>query len=104
MQDDADGFDSVADFYEKGVTPKSDPLAHSLLRWDENEYRPLQAGDPKLYLLICSQLGYEVDILLGAACVKLRHAGREIVLTWNGDDEDLVDLVLEGAPLLSGPA
>ena len=97
-----DRFDSMADFYGKGVGKESDPLQHALQRWDLDEYHPLKARDPELYGLICNQVGFEIDILLGAGCVKLGLEQRRIVLTWNGDDEDLLDLVLEGAALISG--
>lgn len=43
------------------------------------------------------------DILLGNGTVKLGRRGRFIELTWNGDDEDLVDLVLQSAGLMADP-
>lgn len=100
MGEDPDRFDSVADFYDKEVSPGSDPLAHALLRWDENEYQSLQERDIELYLLICHQLGFEPDVYLGRGTVKLVHGPHRLELTWNGDDEDLLDLVLEGAEIL----
>ncbi|MEX2587378.1 MAG: hypothetical protein WD602_05210 [Actinomycetota bacterium] len=95
-------FNSISDFYGKKVGRESDPLQDALHSWDLDEYQPLRERDIELYLLICNQLGFELDILLGAGCVKLQHNHRHIVLTWNGDDEDLLDLVLEGASLVSG--
>ncbi len=95
----SDRFDSIGDFYGKEVAA-SDPLQHALQRWDHNEYHPLQSRDPELYGLICNQLGFEIDILIGDGSVKLGRNHRHIVLTWNGDDEDLFDLVLEGARLV----
>lgn len=92
-------FDSVADFYAEQA--ESEPLINALLIWDQDEFRPLQVQDPELYGLICRQLGYEIDILLGKGTVKLGLDRRRITLTWNGDEEDLLDLVLEGAPLIS---
>lgn len=93
-------FDSVADFYDKQA--QGEPLINSLLSWDQDEFQPLQLCDPELYGLICGQLGYEIEILLGKGTVKLGLERRLITLTWNGDSEDLLDLVLEGAPLVSG--
>jgi hypothetical protein len=61
----------------------------------------LQARDPELYGLICIQVGSEIDILLGEGSVKVGRNDRHLVLTWNGDDEDLLDLVLEGAKLIA---
>ncbi len=105
MEDDpevTDRFDSVADFYGKKVSKTSDPLVHALKTWDEDEYLPLQDHDPELYELICNQVGREITILLGAGCVQLKHGDHQVVLTWNGDDEDLLDLVLEGSAIISG--
>lgn len=96
-----DSFNSIADFYSKDVTEQSDPLQHALRTWDHNEYVPLQSRDPELYGLICIQVGSEIDILLGEGSVKVGRNDRHIVLTWNGDDEDLLDLVLEGAKLIA---
>lgn len=93
-------FDSVEDFYDK--QGESEPLINALLTWDQDEFEPLQLRDPELYGLICRQLGYELDILLGKGTVKLGLDRRRITLTWNGDEEDLLDLVLEGAQLISG--
>jgi hypothetical protein len=95
-------FDSIADFYGQEVQKGSDPLQHALQTWDHNEYLPLRSRDPELYGLICNQVGSEIDILVGDGSVKLGTNNRYITLTWNGDDEDLFDLVLEGAALISG--
>lgn len=109
MSDDPRGpdrFDAIEDFYGKQVQKGTDPLQHALQTWDHNEYLPLQSRDPELYGLICNQLGTDpgadLEILVGEGSVKLGRNHRHIVLTWNGDDEDLFDLVLEGAALLSG--
>ncbi|MBW3591730.1 MAG: hypothetical protein KY393_07790 [Actinobacteria bacterium] len=105
MEDDpevTDRFDSVADFYGKNVSKQSDPLVHALKTWDEDEYLPLQDHDPELYGLICSQVGLEIGIFLGDGCVQLKHGDHQVVLTWNGDDEDLLDLVLEGSAIICG--
>lgn len=99
MPEDPDRFDSIADFY--GSSP-TDPLQDALQTWDHNEYVPLQVRDPELYGLIQNQLDTDVDILVGEGSVKLGKNSRYITLTWNGDDEDLFDLVLEGANLISG--
>ncbi len=56
-----------------------------------------------MYRLVCIQLGFDADILLGNGTVKLGRWGRFIELTWNGDDEDLVDLVLLSGPLIAEP-
>lgn len=93
-------FDSVADFYNKQA--QAAPMIDALLSWDQDEFQPLQVRDPVLYGLICGQLGYQIEILLGKGTVKLGLDRRRITLTWNGDSEDLLDLVLEGAPLISG--
>jgi hypothetical protein len=100
--DPPERFNSIADFYSSEVTAEADPLQHALRTWDHNEYQPLQNRDPELYGLICIQVGSEVEILIGEGSVKLGRNGRHIVLTWNGDDEDLLDLVLEGARLIAG--
>lgn len=105
MEDDpqaSDRFDSVEDFYGKDAGENADPLAHALKKWDEHSYQPLKQRDIELYLLICNQIGFEPEILLGQGTVLLRHGPRRLELTWNGDDEDLLDLVLEGAALLDG--
>ncbi len=99
----ADRFDSIGDFYGEGKSEGSDSLQHALQKWDHNEYHPLQSRDPELYGLICNQIGYEIDILIGDGSVKLGRNHRRMVLTWNGDDEDLFDLVLEGVRLISDP-
>jgi hypothetical protein len=96
-----DRFDAIGDFYGKKVQKGTDPLQHALRTWDHNEYHPLQSRDPELYGLICNQVGADMDILIGEGSVKLGRNHRHIVLTWNGDDEDLFDLVLEGAALIS---
>jgi hypothetical protein len=70
---------------------------NALLKWDYDDYKPLQARDPELYRLICAQIGFELDILIAEGSVKLGLGERRIV----GDDEDLLDVVLEGAKLLS---
>ena len=75
-------------------------MQDALRTWDHNEYQPLQNRDPELYGLICNQLDFPIDILIGEGSVKLGRNDRHIVLTWNGDDEDLLDLVLEGAKLI----
>jgi hypothetical protein len=98
-----DHLDSIADFYGQGPDHASDPLLSALEIWDHCEYRPLKLTDPELYRLICEQLGFEADILLGNGTVKLGQRGRLIELTWNGDDEDLVDLVLQSAGLIADP-
>lgn len=97
----ADRFDSIGDFYGERVSESTDPLQDSLQRWDHNQYLPLQSRDPELYRLICNQVGFEIEILLGDGSVRLGTGPRKIELTWNGDDEDLLDLVLEGARLLA---
>jgi len=97
----ADRFDSISDFYGEGVTKEADPLQEALHTWDHADYRPLRSRDPELHGLICNQLGFELDILLGNGSVKLGRNQRYIELTWNGDDEDLFDLVLEGARLIA---
>jgi hypothetical protein len=98
MPEDPDRFDSIADFY--GSSP-IDPLQDALQTWDHNEYVPLQDRDPELYGLIVNQLRTDVDILVGTGSVKLGRNSRHITLTWNGDDEDLFDLVAEGVSFLS---
>ncbi len=98
---EAGHFNSIADFYGADVTSKTDPLQNALQTWDHNEYVPLQSRDPELYGLICIQVGSDLDILIGDGSVKLGRNNRHITLTWNGDDEDLLDLVLEGAELIS---
>lgn len=105
MEDDpevTDRFDSVADFYGKKVSKKSDPLVHALKTWDEDKFRSLRDHDPELHGLICNQVGLEIDIFLGDGCVQLKHGDRQAVLTWNGDDEDLFDLVLDGSAIIGG--
>ena len=99
--EEPDRFDAIADFYGKEVQKGTDPMQDALRTWDHNEYHPLQSRDPELYGLICNQLDYEFDILVGIGSVKLGRNNRYIVLTWNGDDEDLFDLVLEGSKLLA---
>ena len=96
-----DRFDSLGDFYGPEVTAHSDPLMNALLKWDHDDYRPLQESDPELYRLICDQIGLELDIIVGEGSVKLGLNQRHVVVTWNGDDEDLFDVVLEGARLLT---
>src|SRR5262245_18272324 len=98
-----DHLDSIADLYRPGEGQASDPLLNALKIWDHDEYRSLKLADPELYRLICVQLGFEADILLGNGTVKLGQRGRFIELTWNGDDEDLVDLVLQSAGLIADP-
>lgn len=95
-----DEVDSISDLYRPPAGEASDPLLEALAVWDHNTYRSLQQTDPELYRLICTQIGFEPDILLGSGTVKLGGGGRHIELTWNGDDEDLVDLVLESARLI----
>lgn len=75
-------------------------IQHSLHAWDHAEYLTLQERDLELYRLICDQVGRELDILLGHRSVKLGYGQHRIELTWNGDDEDLVDLVLGGVEML----
>lgn len=98
-----DHLDSIADLYRQNTGQASDPMLNALRAWDHDEYRPLKLTDPELYRLICNQLGFEADILLGNRTVKLGQRGRFIELTWNGDDEDLVDLVLQSAALIADP-
>lgn len=100
---DPDHLDSIADLYRPGTGEASDPLLSRLETWDHDQYRPLKLTDPELYGLICLQLGFEADILLGTGTVKLGRRGRFIELTWNGDDEDLLDLVLHSASLIADP-
>lgn len=103
MNDDRkepDRFNAIADFYGKEVKKGTDPMQHALQTWDHNEYLPLQNRDPELYGLICRQVDFPIQILIGEGSVKLGRDDRHIVLTWNGDDEDLLDLVLEGAKLI----
>jgi hypothetical protein len=105
MEDDspaADRLDSIADFYE-GARDESDRLMRALESWDYDQYRHLRLHDPELYRLICHQVGEEIEILLGKGSVRLGHHQRQIELTWNGDAEDLVDLVLEGARFVTDP-
>lgn len=97
-----DHLDSMADFYSQGTDQPSDALLSAFEIWDHHEYRPLKLTDPELYWLICGQLGFEADILLGTGTVKLGQQGHFIEVTWNGDDEDLVDLVLQSARLIPG--
>lgn len=104
MEDESatpDRLDSIADFYGRAKSGGGDRLMNALQTWDHAEYLPLRAADPELYGLICNQVGYEIDILLGEGSVKLVVKHREIELTWNGDEEDLLDLVLEGAALVT---
>ena len=103
MWPDPDHVDSIADLYRPGAGEASDPLLDALQIWDHDEYRPLKLVDAELYRLICLQLGFEADILLGNGTVKLGQRNRFIELTWNGDDEDLVDLVLQSARLIADP-
>lgn len=98
-----DHLDSITDLYGQGAGQASDPLLSALEIWDHDEYRPLKLTDPDLYRLICKQLGFEAEILLGNGTVKLGQGGRFIEVTWNGDDEDLVDLVLQSAGLIADP-
>lgn len=98
-----DHLDSIKDLYRPDASQVSDPLLSALKIWDHDEYRPLKLTDPELYRLICMQLGFEADVLLGNGTVKLGQRGRLIELTWNGDDEDLVDLVLQSAGLIADP-
>lgn len=100
---EGDHFDTISDFYGVDAGSETDRMIRALESWDENAYTPLQARDRELYHLICSQLGEDIDILLGRGTVKLGNGRRRIELTWNGDDEDLVDLVLEAAPLIADP-
>lgn len=100
---DLDHLDSIADLYRQGAGEASDALLSGLEIWDHDEYRPLKLSDPDLYWLICMQLGFEAEILLGSGTVKLGQGGRFIEITWNGDDEDLVDLVLQSARLIADP-
>jgi hypothetical protein len=93
-------FDAIDDFYGSEVKKGTDPMQDALRTWDHNEYQPLQDRDPELYGLICNQVDFPIDILIGEGSVKLGRNDRHIVLTWNGDDEDLLDLVLEGAKLI----
>lgn len=95
--------DSIADLYRPAGGQASDPMLSALHVWDHDAYRPLALTDPELHRLICSQLGFGADILLGKDTVKLGRQGRFIELTWNGDDEDLVDLVLQSGPLIADP-
>lgn len=101
MRPDPGHLDSIADLYRPGGGEGSDPLLSALEIWDHDEYRPLKLTDPELYRLICMQLGFEADILLGSGTVKVGQGSRFIELTWNGDDEDLVDLVLQSAGLIA---
>jgi hypothetical protein len=100
---DPDHLDSIADLYREAAGQASDPLLSALETWDHEKYRPLKLTDPELYRLICKQLGFEAEILLGNGTVKLGQRGRHIEITWNGDDEDLLDLVLECAGLIADP-
>ncbi len=76
----------------------------ALENWDYDSYRPLRIQDPELYRLICAQLGFQIEILLGKVSVRLGRGHRQIEVTWNGDEEDLVDLVLEAARLVDPSA
>ncbi|MEX2587373.1 MAG: hypothetical protein WD602_05185 [Actinomycetota bacterium] len=78
----------------------TDTIQRSLYSWDHAEYLTLQERDLELYRLICDQVGRELDILIGHGSVKLGYGPCRIELTWNGDDEDLVDLVLDGVEML----
>lgn len=100
---DPDHLDSIADLYNHDADQASDALLRGLEIWDHDEYRSLKLADPDLYWLICMQLGFEAEILLGSGTVKLGQRGRFIEITWNGDDEDLVDLVLQSARLIADP-
>ena len=100
---DSDHLDSIADLYGQGADQASDPLLSALEAWDHDEYQPLKLTDPELYRLICMQLDFEAEILLGIGTVKLGLRGHFIEVTWNGDDEDLVDLVLQSARLIADP-
>ncbi|HEX2052892.1 MAG TPA: hypothetical protein VHJ78_04075 [Actinomycetota bacterium] len=95
-------FDTVDDWYGKAPGTGSDQMISALQAWDEAQYVPLRVSDPELYELIVNQLGVPIEILLGNGTVKLGLRHRYVELTWNGDEEDLLDLVLEGAELLSG--
>ena len=97
----SDRFDLLGDFYGPDEIRGFDPHQNALLRWDHNVFQPLQERDPELYRLICDQIGLELDIIVGEGSVKLGWNQRHIVVTWNGDDEDLFDVVLEGVKLLS---
>ncbi len=99
----SDHLDLIADLYRPGAGEASDPLLSALEIWDHDEYRPLKLTDPELYRLICMQLGFEAEILLGNGTVKLGRRGHFIEVTWNDDDEDLVDLVLQSAGLIVDP-
>ncbi len=99
----SDHLDLITDLYRPGAGEASDPLLSALEIWDHDEYRPLKLTDPELYRLICMQLGFEAEILLGNGTVKLGRRGHFIEVTWNGDDEDLVDLVLQSAGLIADP-
>lgn len=96
-------FDEIADFYGPAAGSPSDPLHRALETWDHNEYRTLQEHDPELYGLLCRQIGHPIDIHLGSGSVRVGLGGRLIDLTWNGDDEDLLDLVLEAARMIGDP-
>lgn len=93
--------DSIADFYSGRNRDESDRLMRALESWDYDRYRPLQSVDPELYELIVNQIGSRLEIDLGSASVRLGGRDRHIELTWNGEAEDLIDLVLEGAKLIS---
>ncbi len=101
MKEEPDRLDSISDFYGEGGAGGTDPLQDALQTWDHNQYLPLESRDPELYGLICRQVGDEIEILVGEGSVKLGRNRRYITLTWNGDDEDLLDLVLEGAELIA---
>ena len=94
--------DSVADFYSGRSRDESDRLMRALENWDYDQYRPLSVVDPQLYASLCEQIGSQVEILVGRASVKVGGRHRHIELTWNGDAEDLIEVVLEGAKLVSG--
>ncbi|MGQ0679257.1 MAG: hypothetical protein ACT4OM_06335 [Actinomycetota bacterium] len=88
---------SLSDFYE----PDPPPLIKSLEAWDHNWFVPLAEADPALYRLICNQIGDDFDILIGQGCVKLGRRLRQITMTWNGDEEDLLDLLLDGSKIIA---
>lgn len=101
MRPGPDHLDSISDLYGQGAGEASDALLSGLEIWDHEQYRALKLADPELYRLICRQIGFEAEILLGNGTVKLGQRNRFIEITWNGDDEDLVDLVLQSARLIS---
>ena len=99
----SDHLDLIADLYRPGAGEASEPLLSALEIWDHDEYRQLKLTDPELSRLIGMQLGFQAESLLGNGTVKLGRRGHVIEVTWNGDGEDLVDLVLQSAGLIADP-